>query len=105
VRTWDIRPFAPTERQIKVYDGAYAGLEKNFIRASWDPTGKKIISGSSDRTVVVWEVSSGKILYKLPGHKGCVNDARFSPADDPISELNTIFPIFHMSSCSFLAAA
>lgn len=87
VRTWDIRPFAPTNRQVKTYDGAPVGLEKNLIRASWDPKGEKIAAGSGDRSVVVWEAKTGKLLYKLPGHKGTVNDVRFSPNDEPISEL------------------
>lgn len=86
VRTWDIRPFAPTNRQVKTYDGAPVGLEKNLIRASWDPKGEKIAAGSGDQTVVVWEAKTGKLLYKLPGHKGTVNDVRFSPNDEPISE-------------------
>ncbi|KKZ65897.1 hypothetical protein EMCG_08402 [[Emmonsia] crescens] len=84
VRTWDIRPFAPADRHMKTYDGAPIGLEKNLIRASWNPTGEKIAAGSGDRSVVVWDVKSGKLLYKLPGHKGTVNDVRFSPGDEPI---------------------
>lgn len=86
VRTWDIRPFAPTNRQVKTYDGAPVGLEKNLIRASWDPKGEKIAAGSGDRSVVVWEAKTGKLLYKLPGHKGTVNDVQFSPNDEPIGE-------------------
>ena len=85
VRTWDIRPFAPADRHIKTYDGAPAGLEKNMIRASWDPKGERIAAGSGDRSVVIWDVRSGRLQYKLPGHKGTVNDVRFSPADEPIS--------------------
>lgn len=86
VRTWDIRPFAPANRQIRTFDGAPVGLEKNLIRASWDPRGEKIAAGSGDRSVVVWDAKTGKLLYKLPGHKGTVNDVRFSPNDEPISE-------------------
>ncbi|CRG91529.1 U5 small nuclear ribonucleoprotein 40 kDa protein [Talaromyces islandicus] len=84
VRTWDIRPFAPADRHIRTFDGAPVGLEKNLIRASWDPTGTRIAAGSGDRSVVVWESKTGKLLYKLPGHKGTVNDVRFSPNDEPI---------------------
>jgi len=84
VRTWDIRPFAPTDRHTRTYDGAPAGIERNLIRASWDPKGERIAAGSGDRTVVVWDVRTGKMLYKLPGHKGTVNDVRFSPGDEPI---------------------
>ncbi|TVY90719.1 U5 small nuclear ribonucleoprotein 40 kDa protein [Lachnellula willkommii] len=84
VRTWDIRPFAPTERHIRTFDGAPAGMEKNLIKASWDFDGKKIAAGSGDGTAVVWDVNSGKLLYKLPGHKGTVNCAELSPSSDPI---------------------
>ena len=91
VRTWDIRPFAPTDRHIKTYDGATSGLERNLVRASWDPKGEKIGGGSGDRTVVIWETKSGKLLYKLPGHKGSVNDVRFSPGSEPISKTSRVF--------------
>ncbi len=84
VRTWDVRPFAPMDRSMKTYDGAPVGLEKNLLRASWDPKGEKICAGAGDRTVVVWDAKSGKLLYKLPGHNASVNDARFSPSEDPI---------------------
>jgi len=85
VRTWDIRPFAPVDRAMQTYDGAPAGFEKNLIRASWSPKGDKIGAGSGDRTVVIWDTRSAKLLYKLPGHKGTVNDVRFSPTEEPIS--------------------
>jgi Prp8 binding protein len=91
VRTWDIRPFAPADRHIRTFDGAPVGLEKNLIRASWDPTGARIAAGSGDRSVVVWESKTGKLLYKLPGHKGTVNDVRFSPNDEPISKSFELF--------------
>jgi len=79
VRTWDVRPFAPQNRQIRVFDGAQAGLEKNLIRASWDAEGKRIAAGGGDGTVTIWNSATGKLLHKLPGHKGTVNDARISP--------------------------
>lgn len=84
VRTWDIRPFAPVDRSIKTFDGAPAGFEKNLIKASWSPRGDKICAGSGDRTVVVWDARTAKLLYKLPGHKGSVNDVRFSPSEETI---------------------
>ncbi|OCK84837.1 WD40 repeat-like protein [Lepidopterella palustris CBS 459.81] len=84
VRTWDIRPYAPTTRQLKVYDGASVALEKNLIRASWDPKGQRIVAGCGNGNFVVWDTHSGKILHHLPGHRGSVNDVRFSPRDEPI---------------------
>ncbi len=85
-RTWDIRPFAPTERHIRTFDGTQAGADnKNLVRASWDPHSKRVAAGSGDGSVVVWSSDSGKLLYKLPGHKGAVTAAEFSPSDEPIS--------------------
>lgn len=84
VRTWDIRPFAPTDRHIKTFDGARSGMEKNLIKASWDPLGKRVAAGAGDGTTVVWSADTAKLLYKLPGHKGTVNCAEFSPGNEPI---------------------
>jgi len=89
-RTWDIRPFAPTERYIRTFDGAPMGLEKNLIRASWSSDGKSVASGAGDGTVVVGSNDTGKLSYKLPGHRGTVNCAEFSPAKDPISMIVTL---------------
>ncbi|RYP35406.1 hypothetical protein DL767_003813 [Monosporascus sp. MG133] len=83
-KTWDIRPFAPTERHIRTFDGAQMGIEQNLIRASWDQAGKKVAVGAGDGTVVIWSNDNGKLLYKLPGHKGTVNCAEFAPNDQPI---------------------
>lgn len=90
VRTWDIRPFAPADRNVKTFDGAHVGIEKNLIRASWDKEGKKIAAGAGDGTAVVWSNDTGKLLYKLPGHKGTVNCAEFSPGPEPISKFTLI---------------
>ncbi|KAM3443257.1 hypothetical protein MY4824_000560 [Beauveria thailandica] len=84
VRTWDIRPFAPTERQIRTFDGATSGSEKNLLGSSWDAEGKKIAAASGDGTVLVWSSENGKLLYKLPGHRGTVNSAEFSPNKEPV---------------------
>ena len=93
VRSWDIRPFAPTNRHVRTYDGAPTGMEKNLIKATWSPDGKKIAAGSGDRSVTVWETSSGKLLNKLPGHKGTVNDVRFHPGEEPIGQFRfSLFP-------------
>lgn len=91
VRTWDIRPFAPTNRAMNVLDGAQSGLEKNLIKACWDSEGVKVAAGGGDGTATVWEAKSGRMLHKLPGHKGTVNDVRTSP-DGSTSKFNTHTP-------------
>ncbi|KAF1955377.1 WD40 repeat-like protein [Byssothecium circinans] len=82
VRTWDVRPFAPADRRIKTYDGAPTGQERNLLKASWDTKGEKIAAGSGDSSVAIWEARTGKLLHKLPGHRGAVNDVRFNPRDE-----------------------
>lgn len=95
VRTWDIRPFAPEDRKLQTYDGAPTGVEMNLLKASWDATGQKIAAGSGDRSVVVWDTRTGKLLHKLPGHRGAVNDVRFHPnSNNPLSELTRRMDIF-----------
>lgn len=100
IRTWDIRPFAPTERHIRTLDGASAGIEKNLMGVSWDGEGKKIAAASADGTVLIWSNDNGKLLYKLPGHRGTVNSAEFAPGNEPIRKFlssqgrPTLLPLF-----------
>lgn len=88
-RTWDIRPFAPADRAILVLDGAQVGLDKNLIRACWDGEGKRVAAGGGDGTVTVWDSKSGRMLHKLPGHKGTVNDTRISPDGSMVLSAST----------------
>ena len=41
--------------------------------------GKSVVSGSSDKTVRVWDAATGKEVQKLEGHSGYVNSVSFSP--------------------------
>ncbi|KAJ1330168.1 hypothetical protein BSLG_009592 [Batrachochytrium salamandrivorans] len=75
VRIWDVKPFTLTPSRLwKTFEGAPHGFEKNLIRPCWSPDSQFIAVGSGDRSVVVWDVASSDIVYKLPGHKGCIND-------------------------------
>lgn len=57
-----------------------------MLRVSWSPDGDRIAAGSADKFVYVWETSTKKILYKLPGHLGSVNEVEFHP-NEPISKI------------------
>jgi Prp8 binding protein len=71
-------------------------MEKNLIKASWNADGKRIAAGAGDGTAVIWNTESGKMLYKLPGHKGTVNCAELSPAADPISKYRKSYNLFSL---------
>ncbi|RIB02627.1 WD40 repeat-like protein [Gigaspora rosea] len=94
VRIWDVKPFAPANRLLKIFEGAPHGFEKNLIKPAWSPDGSQIASGSSDRTVVIWDVASCRILYKLPGHKGSVNEVDFHPKEPIVASCSTDRHIF-----------
>jgi WD40 repeat protein len=59
-----------------------------------------VACGGGDRTVTVWEVESGKILYKLGGHKGSVGAVDWHPRE-PISESTA--PRFRFVLCPHTA--
>lgn len=88
IRLWDVRPFAPQERCVKIFIGHMHNFEKNLLRVSWSPQDDRIAAGSADKFVYVWDVNSQRILYKLPGHTGCVNEVDFHPLE-PISKFQS----------------
>lgn len=98
-RTWDVRPFAPVDRAVRTFAGAPVGVERNLVRASWDAGGEKVGVGSGDGSVCVWESRSGNLIYKLPGHRGTVNDVQFSPGTEPIGE--SAYKIDHIVGRSY----
>jgi Prp8 binding protein len=83
--TWDIRPLVEnnSRRLEKSYDGVHHGAEKNLLKCSWSPDGERIACGSACRNVHIWDTLTTEILYKLPGHKGSVNEVIFHP-NEPI---------------------
>lgn len=84
MRSWDIRPYAPQERCMRMFMGHQRNFEMNLLRCSWSPDGKRVAAGSADRFVYVWDSHSSQLLYKLPGHAGCVNEVSFHPKESII---------------------
>ena len=41
----------------------------------------QVTAGSADRMVYIWDATSRRMLYKLPGHTGSVNEAVFHPTE------------------------
>jgi Prp8 binding protein len=115
-RIWDIRPYASSQRCVKVLTGHQHNFEKvflgktttkstkliqNLLKCAWSSDSHRVscgtlklafnkisfIPGSSDRFVYVWDTGSRNIAYKLPGHQGSVNAVDFHPTE-PIGEQN-----------------
>lgn len=78
---WDIRPFVQTNRNLKTLTGHQHNFEKNLLRCSWSPDSRRVTAGSADRFVNIWDVYNKRILYKLPGHTGSVNEVVFHPKE------------------------
>ena len=91
VKVWDVKPFsANSNRCLRELTGAPHGFENNLLKAAWSPgSGARIAAGSGDRTVMVWDVESSKPIYKLPGHKGCVNEVDFHPKEPIIASCSS----------------
>ena len=77
---WDISPFSPSDRCVKVLTGHTHNAEKRLLRASWSPDGEMVTCGTADGVVRIWDEPTGEVLYSLPGHRGGVQDVRFHPA-------------------------
>jgi hypothetical protein len=63
---------SPLVRELKAHGGAVR-------RAAFSPDGASIVTATSDRTVRVWNATSGEMLGELKGHSNTVNCAAFSP--------------------------
>mmetsp|Transcript_1901 Transcript_1901/g.2956 ORF Transcript_1901/g.2956 Transcript_1901/m.2956 type:complete len:357 (-) Transcript_1901:580-1650(-) len=94
MRVWDMRPYAPANRCVKIITGHMHSFEKLLLRCSWSKDGTKITAGSADRMVYVWDVHSCKMMYKLPGHTGSVNDVAFHPTEPIIGSASSDRTIF-----------
>ena len=69
----------------------YPATSRAVRCVGFDPSGKKLVSGSSDETVKVWSVgSSGTFECEstLTGHTGSVTQVEFIDADTVVSSSN-----------------
>jgi len=64
----DVRPFSPSPSRIhRVLQGAPAGFENTLLKGAWskEDGGQRVAVGGADRMVCVWDVDSGRVLYKV----------------------------------------
>lgn len=63
----------------EVYDRSFHGHTSSVNFAQFSPDGKQVVTGSSDRTVRLWDFASQKELSILRGHTADVTSVAFSP--------------------------
>ena len=56
-------------------EGHHAGVSC----LAFSPDGQRIVSGGSDRLIILWDVQTGKLILTLRGHEGGVTGIAFSP--------------------------
>jgi len=73
---------------LKPHDEALSPAKKVFVQlgdshevkaVAFSPDGKLALSGSSDKTLKLWEVSSGRVVRTFKGHSDSLRAVVFSP--------------------------
>jgi eukaryotic-like serine/threonine-protein kinase len=81
-------PLVPTVKLSPPAQGAfvpgtllctYRGHTHRVHAVAWSPDGSRLASGSRDKTVQVWEATTGKLLCSLVGHTDQVHAVAWSP--------------------------
>ena len=82
---WDVTSYTNkryNKRLLQTMYGHQHNNEKLLIKCNFNDTiNTKIGCGSSDKMAYVFDIKSNKIEYKLPGHKGSVNEVDLHPLE------------------------
>ncbi|HKZ56124.1 MAG TPA: hypothetical protein VJ024_00310 [Thermodesulfovibrionales bacterium] len=62
-------------KEIRTFSGHNSGVNS----VSFSPDGKYALSGSSDKTLKLWVIETGREIRTFSGHNGGVNSVSFSP--------------------------
>ncbi|MDZ8090476.1 MAG: ribosome assembly protein 4 [Nostoc sp. DedQUE05] len=73
-----LQPNEPKEnRAIEV--NTLEGHSSAVNSIAYSPNGQQLASASDDKTIKIWDVSSGKLLKSLTGHSDVVNSIAYNP--------------------------
>ncbi|KAF8819855.1 U5 snRNP-specific protein [Cardiosporidium cionae] len=89
IRLWNIQPYLDGKRCMGIMNGATHNFEKNLLRVRWNSSDSLFAAGSADRYVYVWCMKTSRLLYRLPGHNGSVNEVCFHPYEPIVASCSS----------------
>jgi WD40 repeat protein len=76
-----IRGLPKVQRDWSQAEQTLEGHSDSVSSVAFSPDGSKVVSGSGDRTVRVWNVATGQAEQTVEGHSDSVSSVAFSPDD------------------------
>lgn len=92
IKSYNAKRFVPEEKSRVnpfIYSGAVSGNQYQLIRACFSPDNTRIISGSEDMTLCMWEFASRRLIRKFADHRGAVLDSAYHPNQPIILSTST----------------
>ncbi|BAY85315.1 WD-40 repeat-containing protein [Calothrix parasitica NIES-267] len=85
IRIWQIDNLNSSKKNYQIPNKILKGHNDNIWSIAFNPDGTKIVSGSSDRTVKIWNSQTGQCLKTLSGHNRPVLCVSFSPDGNTVA--------------------
>ncbi len=83
IRIWDVTTGQPIGKPLTGHENPSGSMETSFAlvtSVAFSPDGKHIVSGGNDKTVRIWDATTGQPIGKpLTGHEDRVTSVAFSP--------------------------
>ena len=70
-------PYIRNEHRVQARS-ALQGHSRDVLAVAFSPDGGRIVTGSADRTGIVWDANTGKPLFSLQGHTDAITSVSFS---------------------------